>query len=94
MEAIAHGMKPRKGGPSVKVAKEFAAADAGRKFKSGGSVKKRKKAPRMPPAAMAAMAGPPPGGPPQGGPPMGMKSGGAVRGGGCAIKGVGRGRIV
>ena len=28
MEAIAHGMKPRKGGPSVEVAKEFVAADA------------------------------------------------------------------
>lgn len=27
MEAIAHGMKPKKGGPSVKVAKEFVAAD-------------------------------------------------------------------
>ena len=27
MEAIAHGMKPKMGGPSVKVAKEFVAAD-------------------------------------------------------------------
>lgn len=27
MEAVAHGMKPRKGGPSAAVAKEFVAAD-------------------------------------------------------------------
>jgi hypothetical protein len=31
MEAIAHGMKPRKGDPSVAVAKEFVAADKGNK---------------------------------------------------------------
>jgi hypothetical protein len=31
MEAIAHGMKPKKGkGPSVAVAKEFVAADRGK----------------------------------------------------------------
>lgn len=39
MEGIAHGMKPRGKGPSVKVAKEFVAADTGRKFKAGGRVK-------------------------------------------------------
>lgn len=33
MEAIAHGAKPRSGkGPSVSVAKEFVAADTGKKF--------------------------------------------------------------
>jgi hypothetical protein len=33
MEGIAHGMKPRGGkGPSVAVAKEFVAADTGKKF--------------------------------------------------------------
>jgi len=32
MEAIAHGMKPRKNGPSVAVAKEFVAADKKKKF--------------------------------------------------------------
>lgn len=36
MEGIAHGMKPRGKGPSVKVAKEFVAADKGKSFKSGG----------------------------------------------------------
>lgn len=39
MEAVAHGMKPKSGkGPSVKVAKEFAAADKGKKFSKGGKV--------------------------------------------------------
>jgi len=42
MEGIAHGMKPKSGkGPSVKVAKEFVAADKGRKFARGGSVKRK-----------------------------------------------------
>lgn len=40
MEAIAHGAKPQSGkGPSVAVAKEFAAADKGKKFAKGGKVK-------------------------------------------------------
>lgn len=40
MQGIAHGMKPRSGkGPSVAVAKEFAAADKGKKFAKGGKVK-------------------------------------------------------
>lgn len=39
MEGIAHGMKPKAGGPSVKVAKEFVAADKGRKFARGGKIK-------------------------------------------------------
>lgn len=43
MEGIAHGMKPKSGkGPSVKVAKEFVAADKGRKFSSGGKVAAKK----------------------------------------------------
>jgi len=36
MEGIAHGMKPRGKGPSVKVAKDFVAADKGKKFAAGG----------------------------------------------------------
>jgi hypothetical protein len=40
MEAVAHGMKPRNGGPSVKVAKEFAAADKGKKFCAGGGMRR------------------------------------------------------
>jgi hypothetical protein len=44
MEAVAHGMKPRKGGPSVKVAKEFAAADkASGKFKAKKNGAKRRR---------------------------------------------------
>lgn len=39
MEGIAHGMKPRGQGPSVKVAKEFVRADTGKKFAKGGRVK-------------------------------------------------------
>ncbi len=40
MAGIAHGMKSKSGkGPSVKVAKEFVAADKGKTFKSGGKVK-------------------------------------------------------
>lgn len=36
MEAIAHGAKPNKPGLSVKVAKDFVAADKGKKFAEGG----------------------------------------------------------
>ena len=41
MEAIAHGMKARKGGPSKKVAKEFVAADKGRVFKKASPIASR-----------------------------------------------------
>jgi hypothetical protein len=40
MAAVAHGMKPRKGGPSVKVAKEFNRADKGLKMLSNAMKKK------------------------------------------------------
>ena len=45
MEAIAHGMKPNKGGPSKAVAKEFAKADdkAGITKTHNGVVSKRAK---------------------------------------------------
>ena len=101
MEAIAHGMKPKGGkGPSKSVAQEFASADAGRKFRSGGHVKRKRKS-HISPAMLAALAAPPPGpagpppGPPMGGPPPGMggppgmKAGGRVesRGDGKAQKG-------
>jgi hypothetical protein len=43
MRAVAHGWKkPGGGGPSKAVAKEFTAADKGRKFGSGGPVKESK----------------------------------------------------
>jgi len=43
MRAVAHGWKPPGGGgPSVKVAKEFTAADKGKKFMKGGKVKGKK----------------------------------------------------
>lgn len=84
MRAIAHGWKkPGGGGPSVKVAKEFAEADKGIKMNRGGKMV-RPIAPRLPKALAAqpvpnAPAGPaagpnmPP--PPSG---MGMKKGGKV----------------
>jgi len=43
MEMVAHGGKPRSGkGPSVAVAKEFVAADKGRKFAKKASKRKGK----------------------------------------------------
>jgi hypothetical protein len=40
MRAVAHGWKPSGiKGPSVQVAKEFVAADKGRKFRKGGKTK-------------------------------------------------------
>ena len=43
MEGIAHGMKTRSGkGPSVAVAREFVAADTGRKFAKKSSKRKGK----------------------------------------------------
>lgn len=40
MEMVAHGMKPKSGkGPSVKVAKEFVAADKG-KFRKQGKLRR------------------------------------------------------
>lgn len=41
MEAIAHGMKPRKGGPSKAVAQEFVNADTGGKFEHVTKVRAR-----------------------------------------------------
>ena len=40
MAAVAHGMKPRKGGPSKAVAKEFNKADKGSKLLSNAMKKK------------------------------------------------------
>ena len=88
MRAVAHGWyKPGGGGPSEKVAKEFVNADKakGIHMRKGGM---KPKAPRLPPALMAAaenapppnaMAGPaagPAAPPPPSG--MGMKKGGVV----------------
>lgn len=43
MKAVAHGMKPRGGkGPSVAVAKEFVAADKGKKFSGAKKASKKK----------------------------------------------------
>lgn len=88
MRAVAHGWhKPGGGGPSEKVAKEFVNADKakGIHMRKGGM---KPKAPRLPPALMAAAQGAPPpnamAGPaagPAGPPPpsgMGMKKGGVV----------------
>ena len=94
MRAVAHGWhKPGGGGPSVSVAKEFTAADKGKKFGQGGSVnsfkrggKVRKKPAGISPAMLVALSQPPPGAPPgpmsagPGGPPgMGMKKGGEIK---------------
>jgi hypothetical protein len=80
MRAVAHGWKkPGGGGPSEKVAKEFAKADEGKHMMKKGGVSKKKMpaapmAPQLPPALADASPAPPN----AAGPMPGMKRGGHV----------------
>lgn len=47
MEAILHGMKAGKGGPTKKVAREFVAADKGRTFKKPSPIASKSTANRV-----------------------------------------------